>query len=61
MHDLGIRITWVHVSQASHCHTQTMTDGNTLHSLISFVLQHIASTRSYKVMYMQRKNNDMKK
>ena len=33
--------------QAPCCHTQTMTDGNTLCSLIkSFILQHIALTRS---------------
>ena len=37
--------------QASHCHTQTMTNGNALCSLISFILQHITLTRSYKVMY----------
>ena len=37
--------------QAPHCHTQTMTDGNALSSLISFVFQLIALTRSYKVTY----------
>ena len=37
--------------QAPHCHTWTMTNGNALCSLISFVFQHIALTRSYKVMY----------
>ena len=32
--------------QAPHCHTQTMTDGNTLCLLIkSFILQHITLTR----------------
>ena len=35
--------------QASHCCTHTMTDGNALCSLISFILQHITSTKSYNV------------
>ena len=35
--------------QASCCHTQTMTNGNALCSLIIFILQHIGSTRSYNV------------
>ena len=43
------------------CCTHTMTNGNALGSLISFVFQHIALTRSYKVMYQHvcEKNNDM--
>ena len=48
--------------QASHCCTWTMTDENALCSLISFILQHITSTRSYKVMdqhVCNGKNNDM--
>ena len=39
--------------QAPHGHTWTMTDGNALCSLMSFVFQHITSTSSYKVMYQQ--------
>ena len=39
--------------QAPCCHTWTMTGGNALCSLINFVLQHIALTGSYKVMYQQ--------
>ena len=33
--------------------TQTITGGNALCLLISFVFQHVTSTRSYKVMYQQ--------
>ena len=37
----------------SPCHTQTMTNGNALCSLMSFIFQHITLTRSYMVMYLQ--------
>ena len=49
-HLLGIAIMGA-CFQAPCCHTQTMTDENTLCSLISFVFQHVTSTRSYKVTY----------
>ena len=37
--------------QAPHCHPWTMTDGNALCSLMSFIFQHITVTRPYKVTY----------
>ena len=49
-HLLGIGIMGA-CFQAPHCCTWTMTDGNALCSLISYVFQHIALTRSYKVTY----------
>ena len=47
MYDSGIGISWVHVFQASHCHTQTVTNGNALCSLISF---YIAVHHYYKIL-----------
>ena len=46
---LGIGIMGAYF-QAPHCCTWTKTDGNAPCSLINFVYQHIASSRSYKVI-----------
>ena len=51
-HLLGIGIMGV-CFQAPHCCTQTMTNGNALCSLMSFILQHVTLTRSYKLMFWQ--------
>ena len=37
----------------SPCCTWTETNGNVLCSLMSFIFQHVTSTRPYRVMYLQ--------
>ena len=51
-HPLLLLLHWC-IFPGSPCHMQTMTDGNALCSLMSFIFQPVTLTRPYRVTYLQ--------